>query len=68
MLFHRKKEKSNFAHYYTILLVNYADASEPYVNIYIYFGKLHWHPLLFKKLDSLHSILGKWHSTPKFAK
>ena len=41
MLFHRKKEKSNFAHYYTILLVNYADASEPYVNIYIYFGKLH---------------------------
>ena len=30
--------------------------------------KLHWHPLLLGKLDSLYSNLGKWHSTPKFAK
>ena len=31
-------------------------------------GKLHWHPLLLGKLDSLHLSLGKWHSAPKFVK
>ena len=31
-------------------------------------GKLHWHPLLLGKLDSLDPSLGKWHSAPKFAK
>ena len=31
-------------------------------------GKLYWHPFLLGKLDSLHPILRKWHSGPKFAK
>ena len=33
---------------------------------FIYFGKLHWHPLVLVKLDSTHPNFKNWHSTSFF--